>query len=125
VNWVFVLVSLPSFERYKPVPAIAELLRERAGSEAVIAEYEVGLPSLTYYLRRPYEAIYDRQRLVDLFASGQTVYAIMTERHYEERRQELGSTCVIDRRPMFDVKLGNVLSRSPLPELLVITNRCE
>jgi 4-amino-4-deoxy-L-arabinose transferase-like glycosyltransferase len=124
VNWVFVLVSLPSFERYKPVPAIAGILRQRAGPDAAIAEYEVGLPSLTYYLRRSYQPIYDREELVRLFASGRDVYAIMTERHYEERRHELGTTCVIDRRPLFDVKLGNVLARSALPELLVVTNQC-
>ena len=35
-----------------------------------------------------------------------------------------GRTCVIERRPTFDVKLNSVLAREPLPELLLITNRC-
>ena len=35
-------------------------------------------------------------------------------------------TCVIDRQPTFDVQAERtVLAREPLPELLVISNRCE
>ena len=33
-------------------------------------------------------------------------------------------TCIIDRRPTFDVKLKRVLAREPLPELLLISNQC-
>jgi hypothetical protein len=35
-----------------------------------------------------------------------------------------GRTCVLDRRPTFEVKLKEVLAREPLPELVLITNRC-
>jgi len=34
-------------------------------------------------------------------------------------------TCIIDHRPTFEVKLRQVLKRQPLPELLLITNRCK
>ena len=34
-------------------------------------------------------------------------------------------TCIIDRRPTFEVKLRQVLARQPLPELLLISNRCQ
>ena len=34
-------------------------------------------------------------------------------------------TCIIDSRPTFDVKLKTVLSREPLPELVLVTNRCD
>ena len=33
-------------------------------------------------------------------------------------------TCVIDRRSTFEVKLRQVLARQKLPELVLITNRC-
>jgi hypothetical protein len=33
-------------------------------------------------------------------------------------------TCVIERRPTFDVKLRTVLTREPMPDLVLITNRC-
>ena len=33
-------------------------------------------------------------------------------------KDRLGATCVIERRPTFDVKLVRVLAREPLPELL-------
>jgi hypothetical protein len=33
-------------------------------------------------------------------------------------------TCEIASAPTFDVKLKNILSREPLPELVVITNKC-
>jgi hypothetical protein len=35
-----------------------------------------------------------------------------------------GPTCIIDRRPLFEVKLKNVLAREPLPQLLLVTNHC-
>ena len=33
-------------------------------------------------------------------------------------------TCVLDRRPTVNIKLKAVLARDPLPEVLLITNRC-
>ena len=34
-------------------------------------------------------------------------------------------TCVLDRRPTVNIKLKAVLARDPLPEVLLITNRCD
>ena len=34
-------------------------------------------------------------------------------------------TCVLDRRPTVNIKLKAVLARDPLPEVLLITNRCK
>jgi hypothetical protein len=33
-------------------------------------------------------------------------------------------TCAVSTHPTFDVKLRNILARDPLPDLLLITNRC-
>jgi 4-amino-4-deoxy-L-arabinose transferase-like glycosyltransferase len=123
-NWIFVLVSLPSFEPYKPVPEIAEVLRRRAAPDAVIAEYDVALPSLTYYLRRPYQPVFEPDALERVFATDREVYCILAARDYEALKPRLGQNCVLARYPLFNVKLGAVLARQPLPELLLVTNTC-
>ena len=59
------------------------------------------------------------------FRSGRTVYAILSEENYRELLPRMPTrTCVIDRRPTFDVKLKNMLNRDSLPHLLIVTNRC-
>jgi len=125
VNWIFVLRTLPSFEAYKPVPAFADLLRQRAGAGDLIVTHAVAMPSLVYYLRRHVEEVVDRSRLVELLQSKRNVYAVLTAEAYEALRQEMSTPpCVIEHRPTFDVKLRNMLNRQPLPELLIVTNRC-
>jgi 4-amino-4-deoxy-L-arabinose transferase-like glycosyltransferase len=125
VNWIFVLRTLPSFEAYKPVPAFADLLRARAGAGDLVATHGVAMPSLVFYLRRHVEEVFDREHLVELFQSKRNVYAVLTADAYEALRQEMAiPPCVIDHRPTFDVKLRNMLNRQPLPELLIVTNKC-
>ena len=54
------------------------------------------------------------------------MYAILSNENYAEIGPRIGvTTCVIDRRPTFDVKLKNMLNRDLLPELLLITNKCQ
>ena len=125
VNWIFVLRTLPSFEAYKPVPAFANLLLARAGADDVIATHDVAMPSLVFYLRRHVEEAFDLPHLVELFGSERGVYAVLSADAYDALRREMAvPPCVIDHRPTFDVKLKNVLERQPLPELLVVTNKC-
>jgi hypothetical protein len=53
-------------------------------------------------------------------------YLITPAQDYDELRPWLpGASCVLERRRLFDVKLRNVLAREPLPELLLVTNRCQ
>jgi hypothetical protein len=52
-------------------------------------------------------------------------YLVIRRTDYESLEGELpGARCVIDQRPLFEVKLKNVLAREQLPELLLVTNRC-
>ena len=125
VNWIFVLRTLPSFEAYKPVPAFANLLLARAGPDDVIATHDVAMPSLVFYLRRHVQEVFDLAHLVELLGSERNVYAVVSDDAYEALRREMAvPPCVIDHRPTFDVKLKNVLERQPLPELVIVTNRC-
>ena len=126
LNWTFVLRVLPSFEAYKPAPGFARVLEERARPEDVIATYNVALPSLVYYLRRHVAPAYDPDPIRQVVDSGRTAYVILPRPDHEVI-QSLTSTptCIVSTQPTFDVKLRNVLARDPLPELLLITNRCQ
>lgn len=135
IEWVFVLRALPSFARYQPVPAMATIIRARAGDEAVVGYYKVGLPSLSYYLRRRVSEFFDPlpgapgrpafEQLADAVASGRGVYVLVQARDYEAIKDRLPApTCVLARAPLFNVKIGSVLARRPLPELLLVTDRC-
>ena len=129
INWLMVLEVLPDFERYKPVPQLADYLRPAAAADDVIATYEVALPSLVYYLRRHVDVHYgpdERRTFIASARGAQKMFGVLSERHYTELAPELGpTTCVVRRVPTFDVKLRNVLARDPLPHLVLFTNRCE
>jgi 4-amino-4-deoxy-L-arabinose transferase-like glycosyltransferase len=126
LNWVFVVQTLPSFERYKPVKPMSDAIRARGGPEAAVLHYNVALPSMVFYLGRHVEQIFaDPAALVDAMRATKEYYLVLRATEYENLRQEFpGPTCVIDRRPLFEVKLKNVLARESLPELLLVTNRC-
>jgi 4-amino-4-deoxy-L-arabinose transferase-like glycosyltransferase len=125
VNWTFVLSVLPEFERYKPVPGFSEVLAARLQPDDVIVHYQASLPSMTYYLRRHVEAKFDPDSFVSAILVPGRVYAILSDDDWAALEPRIGArTCIIDRRPTFDVKLARVLAREPLPELLLITNRC-
>ena len=126
-NWIFVVRLLPSFEAYKPGPGLAAALQSRAGPDDLIVTYNVALPSLVYYLRRHTEVFYDNGPVLELIQSGRPLYIMMTSYDYEEKIKPAiaGAAVPGDLGPTFDVKLRNVLSRQRLPEVLLLTNRCE
>ena len=124
-NWVFVLQVLPGFEKYKPVPRLTEFLAPRLQPDDVVAHYSVALPSMVYYLRRHIDVTYDRARFLDIMRQDKRVFGILWTQEYASLRGELGvPTCAIHHTPSFNIKLGAVLRREKLPELVVITNRC-
>jgi 4-amino-4-deoxy-L-arabinose transferase-like glycosyltransferase len=125
LNWFFVLRVLPSFEAYKPVPGFALVLGTRAQPDDVIATYNVALPSLVYYLRRHVEMSYQLDPIVRLLDDDRTAYVITPREHEaaiaEATEREI---CIVSAQPTFDVKLRNVIARDPLPNLVLLTNRC-
>lgn len=126
MEWTFVLRVLPSFERYKPVPPLTEVLRQRqVGPDDIVAHYQVDLPSMVFYLRRHVDMFFEPEPFVDTVRSERRVFAVLSASNYEALRQHLPSTCVIHRQPTIDVKLKAIVARDPLPELLLITNRCQ
>jgi 4-amino-4-deoxy-L-arabinose transferase-like glycosyltransferase len=125
LSWTFVLLVLPGFERYKPAPGFADTLAARLGPDDAVVTYDEAMPSLVYYLRRHVDPIYDAGELVEAFRPERTVYAVMSDRNYAAMAPALPvPTCIVERRPIFDVRLRNMLAREPLPELVLVTNRC-
>jgi 4-amino-4-deoxy-L-arabinose transferase-like glycosyltransferase len=125
LNWMFVLRTLPSFERYKPVPAFTMRILERATPDAAVLHYKVAIPSMVFYMRRPYEGFIDADAFIKRFSSAAEAYAVLAAEDYAALTPRLtGPSCEIDRRPFFDLKLRSLLAREPPPELVLITNRC-
>jgi 4-amino-4-deoxy-L-arabinose transferase-like glycosyltransferase len=125
LNWVFIIWVLPSFERYKPVPPLTAAIQRRIADHDVVAHYNVALPSMVYYLGRHIEILFDRKKFLHLLKGDQRVFAVLSAGDYDEIARDAGvPTCVLDRRPTVNIKLKAVLARDPLPEVLLITNRC-
>ena len=127
VNWLFVLRVLPSFEAYKPAPGLAAILRQQAAPDDVVVTYNVALPSLVYYLRRHIDVFYDHGPVLDLLQTGRPLYLMLTSDDYERAIAPATTArlCRVSAHPTFDVKLRNVLSRQRLPEVLLMTNKCD
>jgi 4-amino-4-deoxy-L-arabinose transferase-like glycosyltransferase len=126
VNWTFVVRTLPSFEAYKPVPGFARELRTRAGSEDIVATFNVALPSLVFYLQRHVDMAYDPAPIRAFLDANRTAYVIMSRDDYAAIDAVTDRpTCIVSRQPTFNVKLRDVLSRQPVPDLVLVTNKCD
>ncbi len=124
VNWVFVLWTLPDFERYKPARALSEIIGEKAGADALVGYYRFASPSMVFYLRRPVFEEYELQDLKNIFSSGKDVYCLMTEEDYREVEQSLSvPTIILASRPVFRLKLRGLLDRGETPQVVLISNR--
>ena len=125
LDWIFVLRVLPDFERYKPSPGFARTLAPRLQPDDLLLTYDEALPSLVFYLHRHIDPFFLEEEVFEKFRTGRTVYLIVSDENYQRIAGRLGMpTCVIDRRPTFDVKLKNVINKDSLPHLLLVTNKC-
>jgi 4-amino-4-deoxy-L-arabinose transferase-like glycosyltransferase len=134
-NWVFVLRTLPDFERYRPVRALSEVIASEAGPEALVGYFRAAYPSMVFYLRRPifeYVAlgepaaarILEQNELEAAFSSGKEVFCLMTATEYEAIKPLLPpETRVLASHPIFKVKLKGILDRGDLPQVVLISNK--
>jgi hypothetical protein len=125
LNWVFVLRVLPSFERYKPVPRLSAAIQGRLHDGDKVVHYNVALPSMVFYLRRHIDVLFDKEVFLRTLRGQGAVYAVLSAADYAALGTQIGvPTCVLERQSTVNVKLKAVLAREPLPEVLLITNRC-
>lgn len=123
-NWVFVLLALPDFERFKPVRPLCEVIASEAGPEALVGYYRTAYPSMVFYLRRPIFEYYHQPEIEAAFSSGKEVFCLMTESDYEAFRARVpAQTRVLASHPIFQVKLNGILDRVELPRVVLISNK--
>jgi 4-amino-4-deoxy-L-arabinose transferase-like glycosyltransferase len=131
MQWVCVVQVLPSFERYKPVPALTAALQQHGlRPDDVVMHYEVSLPSMVFYLRRHIDMYFDVEPFLDAVKTDRRAFIIMNADAYAHLAKPLEEqfgvrTCVLHRQPTINFKLREVVARKPLPEVLLVSNRCE
>jgi 4-amino-4-deoxy-L-arabinose transferase-like glycosyltransferase len=131
MEWIFVLQVLPSFERYKPVPALtAALTQHGLAPHDTVIHYEVSLPSMVYYLRRHIDVYSDIEPFLGAMKSNRRLFVVLTAEAYDALAHPLEEqfgvrTCVLHRQPTINFKMREVVARKPLPEVLLISNRCD
>lgn len=123
IMFVFVIVVLPDFERYKPVKALSEIIASTAAPEARIGYYRYTAPTMAFYLQRPVLEYFQEDEIVSLFADEKPGYMMMTENEYEAIKPKLASeTRVIASRPLLRVRLNELFSDRKEPLVVVVTN---
>ncbi|HEY3137541.1 MAG TPA: glycosyltransferase family 39 protein [Blastocatellia bacterium] len=123
-NYVFVLVTLPDFERYKPVTRVCELISSEARPDALVGYYKAAYPSMAFYLKRPIFEYKEQKDLENTFASGKEVFCLMAESDYETLKEQLPPTVrVLASYPIFKVKLKRILDRVEPPQVVLISNK--
>lgn len=123
-NYVFVLVTLPDFERYKPVTRVCEMISSEAGPDALVGYYKAAYPSMAFYLKRSIFEYKEQQDLENTFASGKEVFCLMAASDYETLREQLPPTVrVLASYPIFKVKLKRILDRVEPPQVVLISNK--
>ena len=125
-NWVFVLWTLPDFERFKPVRSACEVIASQAHPDALVGYYKAAFPSMAFYLRRPIFEYKEQGDIEAAFSSGKEIFCMMTTVEYEAIKARLpAQTRVLASYPIFQVKLKRLFKRVELHQVVLITNRGE
>jgi 4-amino-4-deoxy-L-arabinose transferase-like glycosyltransferase len=124
INWIFVLKTLPDFERFKPVRALSDVARQTASADSLIGYYRIASPSMVFYLRRPIFEFYKQEELAQALVSGKEVYCLITASDYETIKPLLPVPIyILASRPVFQVKLKSILDEADPPQLMLISNK--
>jgi 4-amino-4-deoxy-L-arabinose transferase-like glycosyltransferase len=125
-NWVFVIWTLPDFERFKPVRSACEVIASQAHPDALVGYYKTAYPSMVFYLRRPIFEYYEQGEIETAFSSGKEIFCMMPAIEYEAIKARLpGQTRVLASYPIFQVKLKSILEKVEPPQVVLISNRGE
>src|SRR5690606_24097391 len=91
-----------------------------------IGAYHMMFPSIVYYVGRPIEELADPAQVEAFFAreSDRGSWVIMGEDRYDQLRSIIPGLCVVDRRPLFEAKLSDLISQRPPGDVPLVGNRC-
>jgi 4-amino-4-deoxy-L-arabinose transferase-like glycosyltransferase len=124
LNWIFVLWTLPGFERFKPVRPFSQIIASRAGVDSLVGYYKIASPSMVFYLRRQVFEYYKQEELQQALVSGKEVYCLIAAEDYETIKQSLPvPTYILASYPLFQVKLKSILNKIEPPRLMLISNK--
>ncbi len=123
-NYLFVTVILPSVERLKPAVPLAAEIRQRAGDDGHVGAYHLMFPSLVYYVGRPIHEIAGPDEAGAFFAPDRAAWVIMGDESFRNLSATIPGLCEVTRRPLFEAKLSDLLSRQPPADVLLISNQC-
>jgi 4-amino-4-deoxy-L-arabinose transferase-like glycosyltransferase len=124
-HWVLVSWSMPDFERFKPVPHLAQAIEQVAVPGARVGMFRrVSTPSVVFYLRRRVDHVFDEEALAAYFKDPSPTYCVMRQEEYERVQPLIGApSFVLATAPYVDAQLRDLLDRRPLPNMIVVTNR--
>jgi len=121
VQWVLVLRALPDFERYKPVPHLANAVLAIAPRPSAVGTFRIAAPSLVFYLRRHVDQLFADEELAAFFAAHPDGVCVMPGADYARVRTRLAvPTRVIASGLRVEVRVGDILARRPLPEVVLV-----
>ena len=120
-NYLFVARALPDIERLKPVPPLAAHISERAAPDARLGSFDVDLPSLVYYARKPVTRLGDLDTAVQFFNGHREVWVLAGETQWAELSARVPTACIAARHPFFAAKGRDFLDRRPPPDVLLVT----
>ena len=123
-NYLFVARVLPSVERLKPSVPLAAEIRRQAGEEGHVGAYHLLFPSLVHYIGRPIVELGSVGQAQVFLAPDRSAWVIMSADSYRDLSGAISGLCVVDRRPLFEAKLSDLISRRPPNEVLLVTNQC-
>jgi 4-amino-4-deoxy-L-arabinose transferase-like glycosyltransferase len=123
VVWVLVLVSLPDFERYKPVPKLAAVVEAQPVRPERVGTFRVAAPSLVFYLRRHVDQMVDEGQLIAFFSQGGRGYCVVKDNDYAAVRDRLPmKTRIVAASPLFDARLSDFIEAGGRqPSMLLVT----
>jgi 4-amino-4-deoxy-L-arabinose transferase-like glycosyltransferase len=126
VMFIFVILTLPDFERYKPVKALSNVIAQNAGPDSRVGYYRYTAPTMVYYLHRPVLEYFREEEMTALFADSKPTYLIMTGTEYDAIKPKLPvETRVIASRPLLRIRLNELFSYRKEPQVVLVTNEIQ
>jgi hypothetical protein len=123
-NYIFALVSLPAVEAFKPVVPMVRVIEARTSPDEpppVVAHFRTVLPSMAFYLNRPFEAIFEMPTLVARTQQVPSLYVLISPNDFAEFQMRVAPagvpTCLVSRHTLFEAKMRFVLEGKQWPEM--------